>query len=140
MDALYRCVRFVVDGEAARERLAELDRTECGGECEEFGDVGEVAQGLGVTGERGRPLEREYRCSRMGGEGGGTGVKWLPSSRKPGSLCATGMLSSIRGEYRDYARIPSSPSMIEDVPVLQHSPWRQGKFLADSLLLVDYQY
>lgn len=43
MDALNRCVCFVVDGEAAGKGFAELDGTECGGEGEEFGDVCEVA-------------------------------------------------------------------------------------------------
>lgn len=43
MDALDCCMCFIVNGEAAGERLAELDRTECGGEREEFGDVCEVA-------------------------------------------------------------------------------------------------
>ena len=43
MDAIDRCVRFVVDGEAAGERFAELDSTECSGEGEELGDVCQVA-------------------------------------------------------------------------------------------------
>lgn len=43
------CVCFVVDGEAAGERCAELDNDKCGEEGEEFGDMSQVAQGLGMT-------------------------------------------------------------------------------------------
>lgn len=86
MDAMDCCVRFIVDGEAARKRFAELDSTECGGEGEEFGDVCEVAQGLGGSGERGRALEREDRCGGVSREGGRTGVEGFPSSRESGPL------------------------------------------------------
>lgn len=43
MDPLDRCVRVVVDREAAGECFSELDGAECGRDGEEFGDVGEVA-------------------------------------------------------------------------------------------------
>lgn len=43
------CMHFVVDGEAAGECCAELDNNKCGEEGEEFGDVSQVAQGLGMT-------------------------------------------------------------------------------------------
>lgn len=42
MDALDRCVRFIVDREAPGKGFAELNGAECGGEGEEFGDVHNV--------------------------------------------------------------------------------------------------
>ena len=43
-------VGIVVDRQTAGESLPELDRAEGGGKGEEFGDVSEVAEGLGVSG------------------------------------------------------------------------------------------
>lgn len=77
---------LVVHAEAARERFAELDLAEGGGQNKQLGCSGQVTECLRVAKQRALTLQGEYRCRGPRRERGRRRVEWFPCARERRSL------------------------------------------------------